>query len=157
MRALSHGFSCTLLSVVSMKSWLHLAVKRGFCELLCKAGDRKFCPLVDTVLPDEPMHNGYWVFLTRYVSCLLVSRMSWVTCWKLSIRTISTYLIKKAGLTKKQREQAPWRWSSVLVAPNLNVHFICCFSTVLRDAKWKNGQRLYRLRIISWQYCGADP
>lgn len=119
--------------------------KRGFCPSCCaKRMTESSTLLVDTVLPDEPMRQ--WVLSFPYPLRLVFARQPHVMSHVLKIvnRTISRYLIKKAGLTKKTaRTGAVTLIQCFGSALNLNVHFHMLFldGVYVDDASEKNGQR----------------
>src|SRR5476649_2191094 len=84
--------------------------------------------LVDTVLPHEPMRQ--WVLSVPYPLRLVLASQPYDMSKVLRIvyRAISTYLIKKAGLTKKTaRTGAVTLIQRFGGALNLNVHFHILF------------------------------
>lgn len=110
--------------------------RRGFCP---SCGARRMVDsaalLVDTILPRLPMRQ--WVLSFPYHLRLLFARQPLIMSKVLAIvyRTISTFLIKKAGLTHKTARTGAvtliQRFGSAL---NLNIHFHMLFlDGVYRD------------------------
>ena len=118
---------------------------RGFCPSCCaKRMIESAALLVDTVLPYEPMRQ--WVLSVPFPLRFLFASHPHVMGKVLRIvcRTISTYLIKKAGFSKKTARTGAvtliQRFGSAL---NLNIHFHMLFldGVYVDDANAKCGQR----------------
>jgi hypothetical protein len=118
---------------------------RGFCPSCCaKRMIESAALLVETVLPYKPMRQ--WVLSVPFPLRFLFAREPRVMGRVLSIvyRTISTYLIKKVGYSKKTARTGGvtliQRFGSAL---NLNIHFHMLFldGVYVDDVNFEEGQR----------------
>jgi hypothetical protein len=118
---------------------------RGFCPSCCATRMiESSALLIDTVLPHEPIRQ--WVLSVPFPLRFLFAREPRVMGKVLNIvcRTLSTYLIKKAGFSKKTARTGAvtliQRFGSAL---NLNIHFHMLFldGVYVDDKSSESGQR----------------
>lgn len=102
---------------------------RGFCPSCCaKRMIENAALLVDTVLPQEPMRQ--WVLSVPFPLRFLFANQPAVMgkVLKIVYRAITSYLIKKAGYTKKTARIGAVTWIQRFgSALNLNIHFHMLF------------------------------